>query len=583
MGMMAENPKLGAPVGPPGVSPRERYLKRYSALKQKRNGFDAHWQELGQNFRPRRPRFFSSDTQKAATIRNDNIRNNTPLQAGRTLGAGMQDGITSPARPWFELDIPTLREKSSLVTQWLADVTEELRLIIQRSNIYTALQSFYMDLADFGTAVLWIDEDDTDVVRGYTLPVGSYCLATSARSQIDTLYRFVPMTISQMVEWFGDKCSETVKVKHANGNLDDSVNVIHVVEPNTDYETKYADKAGMKYRSVWFEETGDATVTGFLRESGYRECPFLATRWDSTSDDVYGFGPGMDALGDSKMLQELESDSLTQVQKATDPPLAASSRLKGQAISMIPGKVTYVDDEGGNGVERLLRPIHTVDYNAITVTENKIRQVEGRINRTYFVDLFLMLSNMNDKPATMTAREVAERHTEKMAMLGPVLERLNDELLDPMIDRIFACAERRGLLPIPPEEIQGLDYKPKYTSILAQAQRLIGAAAVERFVGFVGSLAGAVPEALDNVDFDAGIRQMAQVLGVRPELVRSKEQVSQIRAQRAKVQQQQMQAEQATQAATAAKTLADTNLSEDNALTTLARNTGWGGSSLLAA
>ena len=37
----------------------------------------------------------------------------------------------------------------------------------------------------------------------------------------------------------------------------------------------------------------------------------------------------------------------------------------------------------------------------------------------------------------ITAREIEERHEEKLLMLGPVLERLNDELLRPLIDRTF--------------------------------------------------------------------------------------------------------------------------------------------------
>ena len=53
-------------------------------------------------------------------------------------------------------------------------------------------------------------------------------------------------------------------------------------------------------------------------------------------------------------------------------------------------------------------------------------------------------------------------------------ERLNDELLDPLIDRTFAIMLRVGLIPPPPQQLQGQSIKVEYTSILAQAQKLLG-------------------------------------------------------------------------------------------------------------
>jgi hypothetical protein len=581
MGMLAENPKVAAPPGQPGTTKRQRYQGRYNALKSKRYSFDAHWEELSGNFRPRRIRINPSDTQKAASSRNDKIINNTPILAGRTLGAGMQDGITSPSRPWFELTIPTLREPSAAVVQWLADVTELVRLVLQRSNIYTSLQVFYQDLADFGTAVIWVDEDDIDVVRGYTLPIGSYCLAASARGQIDTLYRFAPMTTGQMVEWFGiEKCSTQVQTEYRNGQTETEHVVIHLIEPNRDASGSDLGPASMGWRSVWFEEKADESQ-GLLREHGYRECPFLASRWDSTAEDVYGYGPGMDALGDAKALQALESDKLSAIQKIVNPPLRASTKMRNQPISLIPGKVTFVDDDGTGDTGKGLAPIHEINPVVVTVAAAEIREHENRLRKAYFADLFLMLSQMDSGSRQMTAREVAERHTEKMAMLGPVLERLNDELLDPLIDRVFACCDRRGLIPQPPQEIQGIEFKPRYISILAQAQRLLGASGLERFVGFVGQLGAVVPEALDKMNIDAIIDHIAEVLGVRPELVRDSDAVSKIRAMRAKQQQAAIEAEQAAQAATAAKTLGEVDMTADSALTRMAQNVGLGGSALL--
>jgi hypothetical protein len=59
--------------------------------------------------------------------------------------------------------------------------------------------------------------------------------------------------------------------------------------------------------------------------------------------------------------------------------------------------------------------------------------------------------------AAATAREIDERHEEKLLALGPVLERTNDELLDPIVDRAFALMEAAGLIPPPPRSCDGVE------------------------------------------------------------------------------------------------------------------------------
>ena len=54
------------------------------------------------------------------------------------------------------------------------------------------------------------------------------------------------------------------------------------------------------------------------------------------------------------------------------------------------------------------------------------RDTQNAIKQGFFNDLFLMI--LSDK--NMTATEVARRHEEKLAILGPVIERQNSEMLD---------------------------------------------------------------------------------------------------------------------------------------------------------
>jgi hypothetical protein len=142
---------------------------------------------------------------------------------------------------------------------------------------------------------------------------------------------------------------------------------------------------------------------------------------------------------------------------------------------------------------------------------------------------------------------VAQRREEKLIVLGPVIERNENESLDPDIDRVFAIMARRGLIPPAPPEIHGMPLQVQYVSMLAQAQRAASTGAMEQVVSFVGRLQGADPSAIDNIDIDEAIDEYADQMGVSPRVIRSSLQVKQIRDQRAQAQQQ-AQAMQATQA-----------------------------------
>jgi hypothetical protein len=178
----------------------------------------------------------------------------------------------------------------------------------------------------------------------------------------------------------------------------------------------------------------------------------------------------------------------------------------------------------------------------------------------------------NDTRSNITAREIQERHEEKLLMLGPVLERLNDELLDPLIDRTFGIMLRRGLIPPPPEELQGMELNVEYVSVMAQAMKLTGITSIERFMSFAGNLAGVNPGVLDKVDFDQAVDEYANMVGVPPSMIKDDDTVAKIREQRAQQQAAMQQAEMAAQGAQTAKTLSETQVTDENVVGQMINN-----------
>lgn len=546
----------------PSVTRRESFNKRFQLMKSEQQNFVPHWRELSDYHLAHRGRFLVSDRNKGHK-RNTKQLNNTSRLAGRTLASGMMAGITSPARPWFRLSLP---DPSAMefgpVKDWLMIVERIMREIFNRSNLYNSLHAVYHELGVFGTASMAVFEDFDNVIRCKPYTVGSYVLALNGKDNVDTWAREYQLTVGQLVKQFG---KENVSISTRNlwdtGSTESWVDVVHMVEPNDDRDNMSPMAKDKAWRSVYYEKA--AREEKFLRESGFDEFPIMAPRWEVTGEDIYAAScPGMDALGDVKGLQISERKKYEAIDKHVDPAYQAPTSLRNtiDAGGTAPGEITYVDDPTGRG----LRPVYEVNPNVQSMLGD-IEKTELRISRTFYEDLFLMLANSNR--AQITAREVAERHEEKLLMLGPVLERLHGELLDPLIDRTFSIALRAGIIPPPPEELQGKELKVEYISVLAQAQRLVAVGGIEQLAGFVGQLSAIWPEARHKLRPDQSIEDYANALGTSPDLVRSENEYN---AAVAEEQQAALAAQQAAsmpQMVDSAKTLSETDTTGDNGLT----------------
>lgn len=543
---------------------KEQLTKQLGMLEQERTTFEPHWRELSDFIIPRGSRFLTSEANRGDR-RNNKIVDPTATMANRTLSSGMMSGITSPARPWFKLATPDPEMMDyGPVKMWLETVQNRMNDMFNKSNLYQSLPIIYSSLGTFGTGALAVLEDDEDVIRTMPFPVGSYYIANSPRLSVDTCFRKFSMTVRQLVREFGlNSVSSSTKSAFENGTYEKWVDVVHAVYPNMNRETGKMNAKNKAFRSVYFEVGGDNDKV--LRESGYDEFPVMAPRWEVNGEDVYGSScPGMIALGQVKALQLEQRRKAQQIDKQTNPPMIGPTSLKTQRVSLLPGDITYVDQvTGAEG----LRPAYMVNPNLGDLLGD-IQDTRQLINSAYFVDLFMMLQNVNTR--SMPVEAVIEMKEEKLLMLGPVLERLNDEFLDPLIDRAFSMMARKNMLPPPPDVMQGMPLRIEYISVMAQAQKAIGLSSLERFVGFVGNLASAKPEALDKLDVDQAIDNYAVMSGVSPTVVVPQEQAQQTRNDRAQQQQQAMALQTGMAAVQGAKTLSEAKTADPNLLTALA-------------
>jgi hypothetical protein len=541
-------------------SDREKIYTRWGQLKAERASWLAHWKEISDYLLPRSGRFFIQDRDKGWR-RHNNIYDSTGTRSLRVLAAGMMSGMTSPARPWFRLTTadPELDNQGE-VKLWLAQCQKVMLDIFARSNTYRALHSMYEEIAAFGTGASIILPDYQNVIHHYPLTTGEYCIATNYRGEVDTLYREFQKTVHELVAEFGyENCSNSTKSLYDRGSLDQWVTIVHAIEPRSDRDHTKSDSMNMAWKSCYFELNGERSK--YLRESGFSKFPAVVPRWATVGGDIYGNSPGMEALGDIKQLQHEQLRKAQAIDFKTKPPLQVPTSMKNRDIEALPGGISFVDMGSPSAGIKTAFEVN-LDLSHLLADIGDVRE---RIRGSFYADLFLMLANQTD--ARMTATEVAERHEEKLLMLGPVLERLQNELLDPLIDITFDRMIEAGIVPPPPESIQGINLNVEYVSMLAQAQRAVGTNSIDRFVGTLGQVAQYKPEVLDKLDTDKWADSYADMLGVDPELIVQKEQVDLIRQQRAQAQAKQAQMDQLNQASQTAKNLGQTPTNGQNAMT----------------
>jgi len=565
-----------------GLQLRKR--KEYDALKTKlftdRQSSMALWKEIADYIKPTRCRLNLTDRNRNDR-RNQKILDETATFDLDTLESGLFAGMSSPARQWFKLALPSKSMNlTDAITEYLFEVENRMNAVFSLSNLYNGLPECFGDVSTFGTAAMACFEDSEDLLRFYTYPLGSYAIGLNRRREVCTFVHEDQWTVRQVVEEFAQlregeivntENFSTVVLEHwKQKRYEETVDVCWIVMPNDKANPLKLDAKYLPFTSCFFE-IGRQDHEAVLRESGFRTFPVMVPRWKTVSNDSYGSNcPGITVLSAVKQLQSMERKSNQWLDKIVDPALVGPSSLRNQPTSLVAGHITYSDprDESSR-----LRPIHELRGEGYQHFEAKAEQVRQRIHTGTFSDLFKMFQSA-PYGQPMTAEEVKERHKEKLLILGPALERMNEELLEKIIDRTFDIMAQAGLLPEPPEGIEGVSLKVEFTSVLAEAMKLTRVVTIDRMMSSVLPLAEFFPEVLDIIDPLGVVEEYRDGLGTSPKILRSREEAMARGQQRAEAQQAQAAADQANKVSGAVRNIAQAPMSGDSVLSHLAESVG---------
>ena len=507
-------------------------LSRYERLEGQRQNWETHWQEVADYMQPRKADV--TRTRSKGDKRTELVFDSSPIQAVELLAASLHGMLTNPSTPWF-----TLRFKDQEIDNedeaklWLEASTDAMYTAFNRSNFQQEIFELYHDLITFGTAAMFIEEDDDDIIKFSTRHINEVFIAENDKGRIDTIYRKFKISARAAIQKFGDTVSSDVQTK-AKKDPYEEVEILHAVYPRSDFNPKKKDKGNMPFESVYLEyKNGNE-----LSVSGFREFPFVVPRYLKASNEIYGRSPAMTALPDVKMLNEMCKTTIKAAQKQVDPPLLVPDDGFLLPVRTVPGGLNFYR----SGTRDRIEPLNIGANNPLGL--NMEQQRRDSIRAVFYVNQLMM-----QQGPQMTATEVIQRNEEKMRLLGPVLGRLQSELLKPLIDRVFAILLRNNMLPQAPEFLSGRDIEIEYVSPLAKAQKSTELQSIIRTVEILGSLANVAP-VFDYINFDNLVKHLADIVGVPQKILKSQ---SQVNAERQQAQQQQEEMQQMQQLQQVAK------------------------------
>lgn len=492
--------------------------RRLATMKSRRKIIESHLEEVAEYIAPRNIGFTSKPNM--GEKRMSKIFDNTALTSVNLLAAGLHGMATNPSMSWFSLSMadPRFNEEDQ-VKNWLADVTRIMRAYMYApgTGITTALNEVYADLAAFGTAAMFIGLQKNGGLLYQSKPLSQVFIAENADGVVDTLALCYQITARNMkAMWPGKLSDKTEKMANDPSKCDEMVNVVYFVQPRSDgeYDPQRKDSRNLPFMACYFEENGDRGEV--LEETGYHEFPYAAPRWIKNSGEEYGRSPGMEALPDVKMLQEMMRTTIKAAQKIVDPPINVPDDGHIGPVRTYPGGINYYRGD------KEITPLQTGAN--IPLSLEMMNDLRNRIRNTFYVDMLQFTTDTQ-----MTATEVMQRTQERLRLLGPVVGRIEGELIGTTVVRSFGLLYRSKKLPEAPEMVQGQQFVVQFVSPIAMAQKQTEANGLAQALQFVLPVAERLPDAARSILAPIKVEKLwpwvADRFNVDPDLTKTREEV----------------------------------------------------------
>ena len=478
---------------------------------------------------------------------------NEVAEANGVLARGMYTNTCPPALRWFAFSLSDQGETSEEIKEFFSIANEQIYTILMNSNFALQTTEVFEDAGCFGTICMYSEYDDERKVNFRNIHIKNIYCSDDEKGQVNRVFRSFELKACDAIHQFKDDDLPKKIVEHGNSSKHEErnkkYNFLHVVYKNRN--RKYNKNAEVidtpdnkKFNSYYL----NIDEKKLISSGGYDYMPYTVARFEKKSNEVYGISPTMRSLRTAKILNKLTVKILRQVDKVIDPPVALSASSTADYDTFFfnnPGDTTLVDPTANAPVFQQIPINFPVGY------EEK-QELKKSINKQFFVDIFQMIQQLNENQGRQrTAFEIQQLIGEKNSMIIPVVARLLEEFLTPVLKNVWQICVEHGVFGDLAKslDIRLEDTKINFISPLALATQQTEVNNFYSVLQQIGQLAQIDPSVTDYIDIDKATVKIIKQSSVHTDFVRSQAEVNKIRTARAEAAQAQQQAEMSAELA----------------------------------
>lgn len=464
-----------------------------------------HCQELAEYFLPRRSDI--TDYRTPGDRRHERVFRNIGEDNLRTFATGMMNGLFPVNRVFHSnayvgIDLEDVPQEGQL---WLENVTKAQYQAIQNSNFYFAAHSGFLDEGCFGTSCMFVEESRkaNQIVNFRMFSIENYNIIEDSEGNPAGVVLRDHYTPAQLAEKFGlEALPQSIQGKvTTQGDTTTREEVYLGILENPEYDPRKVNERGLApanmrpYRAVYYMGEEKHVIA----EDGYYEFPCAIVRLNKNYNEVFGRSPAMSALHAYKILTKMSESDIIAYERHARPGYLIDSHSVLGTPNPAPGAFTVYDSaKGPNPV----KPWPVAENPNVGQQAEEIYRRE--VEMAFMRDVFLTLNAEEVAKAGITATQLTIAKSERLAQIGPHLKINERDKVRPIMERLFGIMWRNGMVPPPPEEMQGAQFEAQPTSpIFAAVQSAPELEAIERKMQYCASVEARFPEIWDRFNFDA--------------------------------------------------------------------------------
>lgn len=512
--------------------------KRLQKQKERKRTWDITFQDTARYIIPHKA-VFNLEMLIDGSRRDYEVYDTTAIHSNELLASSLHGMLVDYSGEWFDIELTDPSQNASQTNkQYLDNARKVMHSVMSdpKSNFSAALDEAFLAYGPFGTNCIICDEHEESGVHYDSWNISEIFPVENQWGFVDTVYR--------VYRWEVDKIKAKLQLDSLPAGLeergkaspDEKIEIVHVIMPRENNGGPGASAENMPFASIWYSPNDLA----LLKEGGFPELPVFVSRWRKFSQELFGRGPGLTALGDIKMLNQMRKDMIEATEKLINPPLDVPHNGYIGKIRTFAKGINHRKTLAREGIQ----PLQLVGNLPFAMED--MRDLENRIRSIFFNDQ-LQLAQGPD----MTAYEVAQRQSEKLRLMAPTLGRVQTELFVPLLERTFNILERGGWFEDRPSGMANQPYKIRFTNQLSRLQEQQEVESIVTTLQTViqTGMSEIDPSVLDIFDFEESARVVARVMDYPAIAMRKDKDIEALRKQRQQVAQKNQAIAKAQQAA----------------------------------